>query len=359
MKRCGGIFDVAHKLTEIEGLEEQAASPTFWDDQNAARQNFAETNKLKLVTEPFKKLAAVLDDCDVLTELLEMEEDEAERAEGQTELRKSVDRMQKLFDDLELKSLLGGKMDGANCYLSINAGAGGTESCDWASMLFRMYQRFCERQEWECTVMDVLEGEEAGIKSATLYIQGPFAYGLLKAERGVHRLVRISPFDSASRRHTSFVALDIVAEIDEEIEVDLQESDLRVDTFRASGAGGQHVNTTDSAVRITHGPSGIVVQCQAERSQHRNRDKCMKMLQAKLYEWQLDQQRKEIEKFYDPKGAIAWGSQIRSYVLQPYTMVKDHRTSHEMGNAQGVLDGDLLGFVEAYLKHNRADEHTE
>jgi peptide chain release factor 2 len=223
-------------------------------------------------------------------------------------------------------------------------------------MLYRQYHRFAERQGFKVQVLDTQDGEEAGIKSTSLLIEGPYAYGLLKAERGVHRLVRISPFDSAGRRHTSFTAVDVVAEIDQSVEVEIVDSDLRVDTYRASGAGGQHVNTTDSAVRITHNPSGIVVQCQSERSQHSNRDKAMKMLQAKLYEWEMDKKRKEVEKFYDPKGAIAWGSQIRSYVLQPYTMVKDHRTDEEMGNAQSVLDGELMPFIEAYLKKNRGSD---
>jgi peptide chain release factor 2 len=220
-------------------------------------------------------------------------------------------------------------------------------------MLFRQYHRFAEREGFKMQVLDSQEGEEAGIKSVSMLIEGPYAYGLLKSERGVHRLVRISPFDSASRRHTSFTAVDVVAEIDQTVEVEILDADLRIDTFRASGAGGQHVNTTDSAVRMTHKPSGIVVQCQSERSQHSNRDKATKMLQAKLYEWEMDKKRKEVEKFYDPKGSIAWGSQIRSYVLQPYTMVKDHRTNLDIGNAQGVMDGDIMPLIEAYLKQNR------
>ena len=313
----------------------------------------AEANAIKAVTDPYDKISALLDDCEVMSELLEMEDDEAQIAQGDAELTKNLGQMEKLFREMELKSLLGEKFDANNAYLSINAGAGGTESCDWASILYRMYQRFCERSGFKFTVMDMQDGDEAGIKSVTALVEGPYAYGMLKAERGVHRLVRISPFDSASRRHTSFTAVDVVAEIDDTVEVEILDSDLRVDTFRASGSGGQHVNTTDSAVRMTHLPTGIVVQCQSERSQHANRDKVMKILAAKLYEWQVDQKRKEIEKFYDPKGSIAWGSQIRSYVLQPYTMVKDHRTNEEVGNAQGVLDGDIQNFMEAYLKNKR------
>lgn len=316
----------------------------------------AEANALKGITQPYEQMTRLLDDCEVMVELLEMEEDPAQIAQGEKDLDQSLKRVEKLFNEMELKSLLGQKFDANNAYLTINAGAGGTESCDWASMLWRMYYRFAERNGFKCTVLDLQEGEEAGIKSVSAQIEGPYAYGMLKAERGVHRLVRISPFDSASRRHTSFTAVDVVAEIDDDVEVELNESDIRVDTYRASGAGGQHVNTTDSAVRMTHLPTGIVVSCQSERSQHANRDRVRKMLMAKLYEWQMDQKRKEIEKFYDPKGSIAWGSQIRSYVLQPYTMVKDHRTNEEAGNAQGVLDGEIMAFIEAYLKQKRKTE---
>lgn len=301
-------------------------------------------------------MAGKLEDCEMMEELLEMEEDSAQVEQGQKDLVDQMTEVEKLFEEMELKSLLGEKFDANNCYLTINAGAGGTESCDWASMLYRQYHRFAEREGFKVQILDTQDGEEAGIKSISMLLEGPYAYGLLKSERGVHRLVRISPFDSAGRRHTSFTAVDVVAEVDQTVDVEIVESDLRIDTYRASGAGGQHVNTTDSAVRITHNPSGIVVQCQMERSQHSNRDKAMKMLQAKLYEWELDKKRQEVEKFYDPKGAIAWGSQIRSYVLQPYTMVKDHRTNHENGNAQSVLDGELMPYVEAYLKQKRGEE---
>ncbi len=316
----------------------------------------SEANALRAVVEPFDRMAEKLDDCEVMGELLEMEEDEAQVMQGQKDLVAQMTEVEKLFEEMELKSLLGEKFDSNNCYLTINAGAGGTESCDWASMLYRQYHRFAEREGFKVQILDTQDGEEAGIKSISMLIEGAYAYGLLKSERGVHRLVRISPFDSAGRRHTSFTAVDVVAEVDQSVDVEIVESDLRIDTYRASGAGGQHVNTTDSAVRITHNPSGIVVQCQMERSQHSNRDKAMKMLQAKLYEWELDKKRKEVEKFYDPKGAIAWGSQIRSYVLQPYTMVKDHRTNHENGNAQSVLDGELMPYIESYLKQKRGEE---
>jgi len=333
-----------------------AADPAFWNDQNAAQVVISEANVLRGIIDPFDSMMARLEDCEVMVELLEMEEDEAEIAAGDKELANQFATVQKLFEEMELKSLLGGRFDANSCYLTINAGAGGTESCDWASMLYRQYVRFVERQGFKHQVLDMQDGDEAGIKSVSMLVEGPYAYGLLKSERGVHRLVRISPFDSAGRRHTSFTAVDVVAEIDQTVNIDIIDSDLRVDTFRASGAGGQHVNTTDSAVRITHLPSGIVVQCQSGRSQHSNRDYAMKMLASKLYEWEMDKKRKEVEKFYDPKGSIAWGSQIRSYVLQPYTMVKDHRTSAEVGNAQSVLDGEIMPFLEAYLKQNRTSE---
>jgi peptide chain release factor 2 len=293
--------------------------------------------------------------------LLELAAEEADESQRTTAVQEAGEQLEKLdgqVDALEMLSLLNGAFDSNNAYLSVNSGAGGTESCDWAEMLFRMYQRYGESHGYEVIVLDLQPGEEAGIKSAQLQVIGPYAYGHLKAERGVHRLVRISPYDSANRRHTSFAALDVVAEVDESIEVESLDEDLRVDTYRSSGAGGQHVNTTDSAVRITHRPTGIVVQCQAERSQHKNRSKAMKMLRAKVYEWELDQQRREMEKFYGNKGEIAWGSQIRSYVMQPYTMVKDHRTSCETGNIQAVMNGKLDDFIQAYLKHSQSNEQA-
>lgn len=285
-----------------------------------------------------------------------MEEEPAQRQRAETDLEGQFRKLEDAFRQLDLKTLLGERFDANSAYLSLHAGAGGTESCDWSDMLFRMYRRYAEQHEFDFSVLDFQPGDEAGIKSVTFHLAGPYAYGYLKAERGVHRLVRISPFDSNQRRHTSFAALDVVAEIDDDIEVNIEEKDLRVDTYRSSGAGGQHVNTTDSAVRITHIPTGIIVACQAERSQHKNRDKAMHMLQAKLYEWEQDQKRKEMEKFYGDKGDIAWGRQIRSYVMQPYTMVKDHRTDTQTSNVDAVLDGDLDAFIEAYLKKGRRHE---
>lgn len=287
---------------------------------------------------------------------MEMAEEESpdQRESTRAELARHVDGIERDYEKFELQSLLNGKFDANNAYLSLNAGAGGTESCDWAQMLFRMYTRYCEDNGFKVDVMDLQKGDEAGIKSVTFLVTGPYAYGYFKGERGVHRLVRISPFDSNKRRHTSFVALDVIAEVDDSIEVNIEEKDLRVDTYRASGAGGQHVNKTDSAIRIVHIPTGVVVQCQAERSQHANRDKAMKMLQAKLYELEQDKQRKEMQQFYGEKGEIAWGRQIRSYVFQPYTMVKDLRTGVETGNVQAVMDGDLQAFIEGNLKHGKA-----
>ncbi len=291
--------------------------------------------------------------------MAEAEEDEAQQAQAEREAGEILAGAGKLAVDLEFKSLLSGELDGSNAYLTLHAGAGGTESCDWADMLLRMYRRYCEVHGFEAEVLEYSPGDEAGVKSVTLLVSGPYAYGYMKAERGVHRLVRISPFDSNSRRHTSFVALDVVAEVADDVDVDIKDDDLRVDTYRSSGAGGQHVNTTDSAVRITHLPTGIVVACQAERSQHKNRSKAMSMLRARVYEWMLDQKRKDMEKFYGEKGEIAWGSQIRSYVLQPYTMVKDLRTGEETGNVKAVLDGSIDAFIEAYLKMKASENKTE
>lgn len=315
-------------------------------------------NALRGVLEPFDLIEKTLEDAAVLNELAAAEPPGEQKESTQREAAALVERAKKDFSELEIRTLLSGRFDANNAYLTLHAGAGGTESCDWADMLLRMYRRYCERHGYEVSMLDYLAGEEAGIKSATLWVRGPYAYGHLRAERGVHRLVRISPFDANKRRHTSFASLDVVAEVDEDIEIKISDSDLRIDTYRASGAGGQYVNKTDSAVRITHLPTRIVVACQAERSQHSNRERAMKMLIAKLYEYELDKKRTEMEKFYGEKGEIAWGRQIRSYVLQPYSMVKDHRTEVETGNVEAVLDGEIDAFIEAYLKKFRTDEHT-
>jgi peptide chain release factor 2 len=307
---------------------------------------------VKAILEPHDALTRELEEAAILLELAEAESDAAQRKGALAEAGEKLDKAALDYRQFEIRTLLSGKFDTHNAYLTIHAGAGGTESCDWAQMLFRMYTRYCEEHGFKVAVMDVQPGEEAGIKSAMFIVEGPYAYGYMKAERGVHRLVRISPFDANKRRHTSFAALDVVAEIDDDIEIEIDEKDLRIDTFRAGGAGGQHVNKTDSAVRIVHLPTGIVVQCQAERSQHSNKAKCMKMLRAKLFEYESEKKKSEMEKFYGEKGEIAWGRQIRSYVLQPYTMVKDLRTDVETGQSDAVLDGDLDLFIEAYLKQS-------
>jgi peptide chain release factor 2 len=344
-----GYLEIAEKREELERLEAEAAVPGFWDDQTRTAVNIAATKAAKAVLEPFQKIEAALDDAEVLLEIAATENEEGQQAAAK-ELEQMLADCESSFQTLEMQSLLGGPLDSKNAYLSLHAGAGGTESCDWADMLYRMYRRYAERNGFSVEVLDMQPGEEAGIKSVAFQISGDYSYGYLKGERGVHRLVRISPFDSAARRHTSFVALDVTAEIDDDIDVEIEEKDLRIDTYRSSGSGGQHVNTTDSAVRIVHNPSGIIVQCQAERSQHKNRDKAMKMLRAKVYEYELDKKKQAAEQFYGAKGEIAWGHQIRSYVLQPYTMVKDHRTDMQNGNTQSVLDGNIGDFIEAYLK---------
>ena len=359
LRKCEGIFDIDQRSDRLSELEQQAADPSFWEDQTRAREIIDQANRERAVLKPFEEITFLIEDAILLLEMGGEEEDSSQREEVLGEADAGLKRAQTGFEKLELQSLLSGRFDANGAYLTLHAGAGGTESCDWASMLLRMYHKFCERNGFTCEIIEMQAGDEAGVRRVTLAVDGAFAYGYMKAERGVHRLVRISPFDSNSRRHTSFVALDVVAAIDEEVEVEIQDEDIRVDTFRASGAGGQHVNTTDSAIRITHAPTGIVVACQAERSQHKNRAKAMKVLRAKVYEWNLDQKRKELERFYGQKGEIAWGSQIRSYVMQPYTMVKDHRTGAESSNVTAVLDGDLQPFIAKYLKQHVGEEREE
>lgn len=358
LQRCGGIFDIASKLQQQTELEKKQGDPSFWDDQNKAKQVISALNALKAFTLPFCQIERLIGDAETMLELAE--EDEGDGAqEALKEANDALGKADKKFSTLEMQALLSEQMDSSNAYMTLHAGAGGTESCDWADILLRMYLRYCERNEFDSQTIDFQAGDEAGVKSVTLRITGSYAYGYLKVERGVHRLVRISPFDANKRRHTSFAAIDVVPEIDDDIEVDIGEGDLKVDTYRASGAGGQHVNTTDSAIRITHLPSGIVVACQSERSQHKNRAMAMKVLKAKIYQYMLDQQKKEMERFYAKKGEIAWGSQIRSYVMQPYTMVKDHRTGEETSNVQAVLDGDLQDFIEAQLRNSAKAGQTQ
>lgn len=326
------------------------AEPTFWDKPDAAQKVIGEMNRLKASVTPVVAFSKRTDDLMVMLELLEEEPESDEATEQLKEFEETAVHMLEEVERLEISSFLKGPYDHSNAILSINAGAGGTESCDWADMLLRMYSRWAERWDFGVELQDIQPGEEAGISSATLRITGMNAYGYAKAERGVHRLVRISPFDSNARRHTSFCSVDVIAEIEDDIDMDIDDGDLRIDVYRASGAGGQHVNRTESAVRITHIPTNIVVSCQNDRSQHKNKATAMKVLKSRLYERMLDEKRAEMERFYGAKGDIAWGNQIRSYVFQPYQMVKDLRTGAETGNVQGVMDGDLDKFIHAWLR---------
>ncbi len=323
------------------------AAPDFWNSQSSAQETIAQSTALKAVVAPQVAFKKRLDD---LLALLELAEESDEDDELASELKKETQDMLSAVDALEIESFLSGRLDSCNAIITVHAGAGGTESCDWADMLLRMYTRWAERRGFEFELEDVMPGEEAGISRATFRLIGRNAYGYSKSERGVHRLVRISPFDSNKRRHTSFASVDVIAEIEDDLNIDIPDGDLKIDTYRASGKGGQHVNKTESAVRITHIPSGIVVTCQNERSQFKNKASAMKILKSRLYEKTLDDKRAEMDKFYGQKGEISWGNQIRSYVLQPYQMVKDLRTGAETGNVQAVLDGDIDMFVNAWLR---------
>ena len=323
---------------------------SFWDDQAAAQKVIAEVNRLKNTVNPARAFNADIGDMQAMLELVDEMNGDPDVESYQQELIDTLKRLQPKLDQLELASFLSGPHDACNAFLTINSGAGGTESCDWADMLLRMYIRWAEHAGFKTEVLDIQPGEEAGISSATIRVEGPNAFGYCKAERGVHRLVRISPFDSNARRHTSFSSVDVIAEIDEDIDIEIDEADIRTDVYRASGKGGQHVNRTESAVRLTHIPSGIVVTCQNERSQIKNKATAMKTLKSRLYEKLEDEKRSEMEKFYGEKGEIAWGNQIRSYVFQPYQMVKDLRTGVETGNVQAVMDGALDPFIHAWLR---------
>jgi peptide chain release factor 2 len=322
--------------------------PGFWDDADQAREITIEVNDLKGWIEPWETAHGRAAELTELAELLDAEPDGDPQLLA--ELEEAAERLERDIEKLELKNMLRGQDDHRDALVTIHPGAGGTESQDWAEMLMRMYSRWGEAHDYDVDVLNLMPGEEAGIKSVTLEVRGRYAYGYLKAEKGVHRLVRISPFDSQGRRHTSFASVFVYPVVDDEIEVDIQEKDLRIDTFRASGAGGQHVNKTSSAVRITHEPTGIVVACQQERSQHQNKAVAMKMLKAALYDRKLEEREAERQKLEDEKTEIAWGNQIRSYVFQPYTQVTDHRTELKVGDVQRVMDGDLDPLIEAYLK---------
>ena len=321
-------------------------APDFWDDQKKAQAIINESNALKELVETFQSLEEQYENLEVSYELVKEEEDEELRAELEHELHLLSEKM----NEYELSLLLTDEYDKNNAILELHPGAGGTESQDWASLLLRMYTRWAERKGFKVETLDYLPGEEAGVKSVTLLIKGHNAYGYLKAEKGVHRLVRISPFDASGRRHTSFVSCDVVPEFDDDIEIEIKPDEIKVDTDRASGAGGQHVNTTDSAVRITHIPTNTVVSCQSERSQIKNREKAMKMLKSKLYQLRIEEQEREKSEIRGEQKEIGWGNQIRSYVFHPYTMVKDHRTNVEIGNIQSVMDGEIDEFINAYLR---------
>jgi len=344
---------LAGKEQEIARLEKRMASPGFWDDQEKAREAIGNLKSLKQVVEPLRKLVRDAEEVNLLLELA------AEDPTAIEEFDRELSRLDRETRQFELRQMLHGPRDAANAYVAIHPGAGGTEACDWADMLLRMYIQWCERTGHDYAVVEYQPGEEAGLKHATLHVLGDYAYGYLRGETGVHRLVRISPFDANKRRHTSFAAVDVTPEVEEDVNIQIRPEDIRVDAFRAGGAGGQHVNKTSSAIRITHLPTGIVVQCQNERSQHQNRAQAMKMLIARLYQLHERKRQEELAKAYDEKGEIAWGYQIRSYVLQPYTLVKDLRTGVETGNVQAVLNGEIDAFIEAYLRQQMGKKEGE
>ncbi|WP_156889950.1 peptide chain release factor 2 [Planococcus lenghuensis] len=341
-----GSLDLENKEARIQELDEMMLDPDFWNDQDSAQSVISELNGLKDLVGTYRGFEETQENLEMTLELLREEADTELQEELGTELKEYTAKL----DDFELQLLLSEPYDKNNAILELHPGAGGTESQDWGSMLLRMYTRWGEKRGFKVETLDYLPGDEAGIKSVTLGFKGHNAYGYLKAEKGVHRLVRISPFDSSGRRHTSFVSIDVMPEFNEEIEIEIRTEDLKVDTYRASGAGGQHINTTDSAVRITHIPTGAVVSCQQERSQIKNREKAMNMLKAKLYALKIEEQEAQMAEIRGEQKEIGWGSQIRSYVFHPYSMVKDHRTNHETGNLQAVMDGDIDGFINSYLR---------
>jgi len=346
---CGGIFDLPKLVARLEELESNMTQPDFWDRKESAQRDVEEVSALRGKILPFREIQSRVEDLDVLIEMAQEEADPAMRAAALNDVHKEFASVEADLDKFELRQFLSGDFDSNPAFLTIHAGAGGTESCDWADMLLRMYQRWMERNAVRSEVVDIQEGDEAGVKSVTLRVTGDYAYGYLNCERGVHRLVRISPFDSNKRRHTSFASVDVVPEI-EDAAVEIDEKDLKIDTYRSGGKGGQNVNKVETAVRITHVPSGIIAACQNERSQLKNRVTAMKMLKAKLMQIEADKKQAEVDRQYGEKGDIAWGSQIRSYVFQPYQMVKDLRTGVQTSDIQGVMDGDIQEFIEGKLR---------
>ena len=337
---------MANKKQRIEQIEKIMEEPDFWDDATESGKYMKEVNTLKSIVKKYEDVKEQYEDTQTLIEMALEENDES----LVDEINDTFNGFVKTLDNLRIETLLSGEYDDNNAIITLHAGAGGTESCDWAQMLARMYQRWADKKGFTSQILDYLDGEEAGLKSVTIEIAGENAYGYLKSERGVHRLVRISPFNAAGKRQTSFVSCDVMPDIEKDLDIEINDDDIRIDTYRSSGAGGQHINKTSSAIRITHIPTGIVVQCQNERSQHKNKDKAMQMLKAKLY---LLKEQENLEKESDIRGdvkEIGWGSQIRSYVMQPYTLVKDHRTNCEIGNVNSVLDGNIDDFINAYLK---------
>ena len=341
--KYGGIFDLDSRSKTLVVLREQSSNPDFWNDNQGASSILKKISRIEKEIALWSDLTRRHDDMEVLFEFAEKGET------GLDEIQNELNLYQKIIDDVEMKLILGKPEDIQNAIMAIHPGAGGTESQDWAQMLYRMYKRWAEKEDFKIEIIDLQPGDEAGIKDVTFEIKGDYAFGMAKAEAGVHRMVRISPFDSASRRHTSFASVFVYPAVEEDIEVEINPTDLRIDTYRASGAGGQHINKTDSAVRITHLPTGIVAQCQNERSQHKNKSQAMKILKARLYQVELEKEKEKNKDLEDQKMDIGWGSQIRSYVFHPYQMVKDHRTKEENGNTQFVMDGGLTPFIKAFL----------